>query len=158
MTDLPIDGDLVFIEEALWLLEKRTHKPTYDFAFDTSFACRRPWQRPEPISAVARVGAPHDYEELFRQLTSQGVTLVNSPQQHLNASELPDWYPRIEDITPKSAWFDTPPPSQTVADTVGWPVFVKGARQTSRHDPRSASPTMPANTNNWLTPTAKTQS
>ncbi len=136
MCDLPPGYDLLLVEEAVWLLTQQTNNPAYDFAFDSTFACRRPWQRPGDVTAVARVGAPPDYDGLFSHLADCGITLVNSPRQHLNGSELPEWYPCIADVTPRSAWYDSPPPSSVVADSIGWPVFVKGARQTSRHDPR----------------------
>jgi len=128
--------DLMLAEDAVWLLVQKTGNPAYDFAFDSAFACRRPWSRPDSVTAIARVGAPRDYGALFRELATRGVSLINSPQQHLNGSELPYWYPCLEDVTPRSAWFDEPPEAAMVTDSIGWPVFVKGARQTSRHDPR----------------------
>lgn len=136
MAQLPPGCDLMLLEDAVWLLAKQTNNPAYDFAFDSSFACRRPWERPDDVTAIARVGAPHDYDALFSEMANQNITLVNSPQQHLNGSELPEWYPCIDDVTPKSAWFESPPDSSVVGDSIGWPVFVKGARQTSRHDPQ----------------------
>ncbi|HEY1065335.1 MAG TPA: ATP-grasp domain-containing protein, partial [Pirellulales bacterium] len=51
-------------------------------------------------------------------------------------SELPAWYPQIAELTPRSLWFDTPPSAEVVSESIGWPVFVKGTRQTGRHDPR----------------------
>jgi len=136
MAELPAGCDLMLIEGAVWLLSKQTNNPAYDFAFDSSFACRRPWERSGDVTAIARVGAPLDYDTFFGEMARQNITLVNSPQQHLNGSELPEWYPCIDDVTPKSEWFDTPPDSSVVSDSIGWPVFVKGARQTSRHDPK----------------------
>ncbi|MCP3104035.1 hypothetical protein LZ198_34690 [Myxococcus sp. K15C18031901] len=53
-----------------------------------------------------------------------------SPEQHLLATELPHWYPRL---TPRSVWFDERPDAATVEAALGWPVFVKGERQTRRH-------------------------
>ena len=37
-------------------------------------------------------------------------------------------------MTPRSIWFDAPPAAAAVGDALGWPVFVKGLRQTSRHN------------------------
>jgi hypothetical protein len=136
MCDLPAGYDLVLIDDAVWLITQKTNNPAYDFAFESAIACRRPWHRPDEVVAVARVGAPQDYDAVFNQMNDFKIKLVNSPRQHLNGSELPEWYPCIEDVTPKSVWFDSPPKSCDVADLIGWPVFVKGARQTSRHDPR----------------------
>lgn len=138
MRDLPVGYDLMLIDDTVWILTQKTNNPAYDFAFDSALACRRPWQRPNQVTAVARVGAPQDYNTLFNQMNDCEIKLINSPRQHLNGSELPEWYPCIEDLTPKSAWFDSPPRSGAVAELIGWPVFVKGARQTSRHDPRKS--------------------
>lgn len=125
----------MLVEDVVWLLVQKTNNPAYDFSFDSAFVCRRPWERPDPVMAVARVGAPTDYAQLYMRLVDSNITLVNSPRQHLNGSELPEWYPYLTDLTPKSVWFDGPPHPNVVADSIGWPVFVKGARQTSRHDP-----------------------
>lgn len=126
--------DLLKVEDRLWLLTAATGKGVYDFAFDRFFACRRPYMLPDtPIEVVARAGAWPDYAERYRELEAQGVRLVHSPEQHLLATELPHWYPLLEDLTPRSVWFDTPPDARTVEERLGWPVFLKGARQTSRH-------------------------
>ncbi|WP_233592035.1 ATP-grasp domain-containing protein [Corallococcus sp. AB011P] len=126
--------DLLKVEDRLWLLTAATGKGVYDFAFDRFFACRRPYVLPdESLEVVARAGAWPDYAERYRELEAQGVRLVHSPEQHLLATELPHWYPLLEDLTPRSLWFDTPPDARTVEAQLGWPVFLKGARQTSRH-------------------------
>jgi pimeloyl-ACP methyl ester carboxylesterase len=113
------------------------HAPTgisaYDFSFDRMIACRRPWQRPERIEAVARFGAAPSYPDTWERLESQGIALVNNPAQHRRASELTEWYPLIADWTPRSIWFSACPSASEVARTFDWPVFVKGSRQTSRH-------------------------
>jgi hypothetical protein len=138
MSELPAGCDLFRLEDRVWVLEQHTNNTAYDFAFDSIFACRRPWRRPDRLTAIARVGAPLDYSSFYHQCAGQGVTLINSPTQHQNASELPEWYPCIKDVTPRSSWFESPPEPRVVADVIGWPVFVKGARQTSRHDPAKA--------------------
>lgn len=125
--------DLLFVEELLWMLVSPTGKGIYDFPFDRFFACRRPYQPPERLVAVARAGAWNDYDARYRELQSEGIHLVHSPEQHLLASELPHWYPRLTDLTPRSLWFDEPPEAEAVGRELGWPVFVKGERQTSRH-------------------------
>lgn len=144
MFHLPDDCDLMLVEQAFWLLARQTDNPAYDFPFASAFACRRPWESPSNVTAIARVGAPPDYDALFEELASQGILLINSPAQHRHGSELPHWYPLIDELTPKSAWFDEPPPASAFEDTLGWPVFVKGARQTSRHDPQKSIARDPA--------------
>ncbi|NVJ17904.1 ATP-grasp domain-containing protein [Myxococcus sp. AM010] len=125
--------DLLQVEERLWLLTAQTGQGIYDFAFDRFFACRRPYVLPEPMDVVARVGVWSDYAERFRELADAGIHLVHTPEQHLLATELPHWYPKLTDLTPRSVWFDERPDAETVEHLLGWPVFVKGERQTSRH-------------------------
>lgn len=125
--------ELLLVDEALWLLRSDTGLPIYDFPLDRFLPCRRPWQRPPEVEAVARVGAFEDYTARHRELLGCGIRLVHTPEEHLRCSDLTHWYPLIEDLTPRSFWFDEAPDAGEVGDTLGWPVFVKGARQTSRH-------------------------
>lgn len=125
--------DLLQVEERLWLLTAQTGQGIYDFAFDRFFACRRPYVLPESMEVVARVGVWNDYAERYRELAEAGIRLVHTPEQHLQATELPHWYPKLTDLTPRSVWFDERPDAETVERLLGWPVFVKGERQTSRH-------------------------
>jgi hypothetical protein len=62
------------------------------------------------------------------------VRLIHTPEQYKLASELTEWYPRIQEFTPRSVWFSEPPSPEVVEELFGWPVFVKGSRQTSRHN------------------------
>ncbi len=86
--------------------------PSYDFSLSQFFACRRPWNRPEQITAIGRFGAATNYDELYQQLAADGIFLVHSPEQHLLASELPRWYPLLEGLllsipTPLHPAFDS---------------------------------------------------
>ena len=125
--------DVFLLEDAVWIAAAEVGLPSYDFQFDLYFACRRPWQRPDSINAVGRVGVKADYPELYSRLDSQGIRLINSPEQHQLASESTEWYPRLSDLTPRSLWFDEPPHSSEITRHFDWPVFLKGSRQTSRH-------------------------
>ncbi len=121
------------VDEALWLLRSETGLPAYDFPIDRFFPCRRPWQRPPHIEVLGRVGAFQDYASRYDELLGCGMRLVHTPEEHLRCSDLTLWYPLIEDLTPRSVWFDEAPEAVEVGRMLGWPVFVKGARQTSRH-------------------------
>ena len=125
--------ELLLVDEALWLLRSETGLPAYDFPIDRFFPCRRPWQRPPEVEVVGRVGAFEDYAARYEELLGGGMRLVHTPDEHLRCSDLTQWYPLIEDMTPRSLWFDEVPDAGEVGRTLGWPVFVKGARQTSRH-------------------------
>lgn len=124
--------DLLYVEEALWLAVRSTGLPSYDVAFEQLFACRRPWQRPELVTAVGRFGVSSNYAELYAALAAEGVRLIHTPEQYQLASELPLWYPRLAPWTPRSMWFDAPPPAAEIERHFSWPVFLKSARQTIR--------------------------
>ncbi len=125
--------ELLLVDEALWLLRSETGLPAYDFPIDRFFPCRRPWQRPYEIEVVGKVGAFENYAARYDDLRRCGMRLVHTPEEHLRCSDLTRWYPLIEHMTPRSLWFDEAPEAVEVGRELGWPVFVKGARQTSRH-------------------------
>jgi ATP-grasp domain, R2K clade family 3 len=125
--------ELLLVDETLWLLRSEAGLPAYDFPIDRFFPCRRPWQRPLEVEIVGRVGAFEDYPARFEDLLGSGMRLVHTPEEHRRCSDLTQWYPLIEALTPRSVWFDEAPEAGEIGRTLGWPVFVKGARQTSRH-------------------------
>ena len=125
--------DVFALDGLVWFAVQPNVGPAYDFNFEQFFACRRPYERPDEVVAIGRLGAPSSYQETFCAWLDRGVRLVNSPAQHARASELPAWYPLLDGLTPRSAWFDKPPTAEVVQQSFDWPVFVKGARQTARH-------------------------
>lgn len=127
------DIDVFQIERILWIAEWKTGLPVYDFPFAQMMACRHGRFGLDEISAIARFGAVIDYDALHAELLELGVRLVHSPEQHQLCSELPLWYPILTGLTPESWWFDTPPDARTAGELAGWPLFLKGSRQTSRH-------------------------
>ena len=128
--------ELVLVEDAVFVITVPTDLSIYDFPFARYFACRHPYEPPSGVSAVARVGAVSDYDAFYAAQGERGIALVNDPEQHRRAAELTRWYPALEDITPKSLWFDAAPDPDFVERELGWPIFLKGARQTSRHQKR----------------------
>lgn len=125
--------DLFLLEDAVWVWTRPAGVPIYDFEFDRLMACRRPYDRPGEVVAVARVGAVDDYEASHAALLRDGVRLIHGPEQYLRATRLPRWYPLLADLTPRSLWFEGAPDPKQIEDELGWPIFMKGARQTSRH-------------------------
>jgi len=81
---------------------------------------------------VARIGPFGDYDEVWRATGEHGMQLVHSPEEHRRASQLSEWYPQISDLTPRSRVYDSRPSLHEVEAEFGWPVFMKGNRQTSR--------------------------
>jgi ATP-grasp domain, R2K clade family 3 len=126
--------DVLHLEELLWLVTSPVGLNHYDFDFDRFFACRRPWKRPDSITAIARVGAISDYPRLYDSLEREGVSLIHSPEQYRISSELSGWYPLITDLTPRSMVFSSPPSTTELEAQFEYPVFLKGDRQTSRHN------------------------
>lgn len=129
----PANLDIFLLEDVVWIAAAPTGLPVYDFSFQHFFACRHPWQRPERIFAIGRFGVTTNYEKLYEQLADEGIQLIHSPEQHLLASELTRWYPLLEDLTPRSRWFTEPPTVEEIEETLTWPIFLKGSRQTSKH-------------------------
>lgn len=126
--------DLFLLEGAVWVWTRPVGVSIYDLDFEHLFACRRPWDRPSEVLAVARVGALDDYAASHARLLEEGVRLVHDPEEYLRATRLPRWYPLLEGLTPKSLWFEgTAPDPARIEAELGWPIFMKGARQTSRH-------------------------
>jgi hypothetical protein len=128
--------DLFCLEDGIWLWTRNIGVAIYDFPFERFFACRRSRLASDELEVVARIGAFDDYAGSYAELLEQGLRLVNSPEQHLRATRLPRWYPLLQDLTPKSLWFSTPPDPDLIEAELGWPVFMKGERQTNRHKRR----------------------
>jgi hypothetical protein len=118
--------DFVRLDDTICLLVEPTGIAAYDFDFRAYFPCRSvdPQQPRGAIDVVARIGAIPDYAHFF---------LVNSSEQHQRATRLSHWYPLIADLTPRSKWYAQTPSVPEVEFDFQWPIFIKGARQTSHH-------------------------
>jgi hypothetical protein len=110
----------------------------YDFDFDLYFACDHPVAFGDCEPCVLRIGAIPDYAAAFREKLEWGLRLVNSPEEHSRASELEHWYPLIQDLTPRTLVFDSLPSVREIENSFCWPIFLKGSRQTSKHNPSLA--------------------
>lgn len=125
--------EIILLEETVWLLAESAGLPIYDFNFRQWFHCTSPYERPSNICAVARVGALKDYDRYYLECIEDGIALLHSPEEHLRASQLDKWHPLISDFTPRSVCFKAKPTLSDVKAYFSWPIFMKGARQTSRH-------------------------
>ncbi|CAM4302940.1 ATP-grasp domain-containing protein [Saccharibacillus endophyticus] len=67
---------------------------------------------PEPQSALYRgwMLRPDEYENLYAALLTRNLRLIHTPGQYRHVHYLPESYPKIEDVTPKSMWFPLPTP------------------------------------------------
>ncbi len=129
--------ELLVLEHTLAVLVRATGHAVYDFNFPLHFDNRHPYEPLGGVCTVARVGAIADYPAFYDKCREWGCALVHDPEQHRRAVELPRWYPALESLTPRSLWFEGEPDIDAVERELGWPVFVKGARQTHHHTRRS---------------------
>lgn len=127
--------DLSLIENELAILSRSTGVSAYDFDFGLHFECRHPYRLDREYDGILRVGAPADYAACYREAIELGIRPINDPDQHRIASQIEYWYPSIAEMTPKTRVFDALPEADRVEAEFGWPVFLKGSRQTSKHNP-----------------------
>ena len=125
--------DRFIIRNCLWLVTQPVGVSVYDFDFRAFFDCQTPYQPPEKLAAVARIGAVDDYSDFFARSECDGLELVHTPEEHIRCTTLSEWYPLIRSLTPRSKWYERPPTFSEMEADFGLPVFVKGARQTSKH-------------------------
>ncbi len=123
------------VENKLIVMSEVTGISIYDFDFDLHFACSHPYQFQGEELCILRIGPIADYAAEFEQKNSMGLRLVNLPEEHRRASELECWYPSIHDLTPRTKIYETLPSAGEIEAEFKWPVFLKGSRQTSRHNP-----------------------
>ena len=129
-----MDFVLTHVEKRLWIVQNTIGLSLYDFDFAKHFSCRHPIRIDQPITAIARMGAADIYSDRYTDFANQGINLIHTPEQYELSTLLPNWYPKISDLTPHSRWFDDFPDAGVVDDEFGWPVFIKGERQTTRHN------------------------
>ena len=125
--------DRFIVQDCLWVISRPVGVPSYDFDFRGLLECRTPYDISTDLPGVARVGAISNYPEFFLQSRAMGINLVHSPGDHERCSTLPAWYPLIESDTPRSRWYREVPAFSEIENEFTLPVFIKGARQTSKH-------------------------
>lgn len=128
MNILSLEHERVIVCEAVGVT-------SYDFNFELHFECSHPYIFDDEQPCVLRIGPIEDYAAIYAQMQALGLRPVNSPEQHLRASELAEWYPLIEALTPRTRIFDALPDVASIESQFRWPVFLKGSRQTSKHNP-----------------------
>ena len=126
-------NDRFIVQNCLWVITRPVGVAIYDFDFRGLLDCRTPYDFPSGLPAVARTGAIPNYPEFFDQCQVMGIQLVHSPEDHERCSTLPAWYPLIERDTPRSRWYREIPAFSEIESEFTLPVFIKGARQTSKH-------------------------
>lgn len=123
------------IGRRLFVLSEEVGVSAYDFNFDLHFDCDHPYQIESESLCILRIGPIADYPAVFNEKLEMGLRLVNSPGEHARASELEHWYPVLEGLTPRTQVFDVLPGAEVIERSFQWPIFMKGSRQTSKHNP-----------------------
>lgn len=130
--------NILRLEDKLNIISKPINAPVYDFDFELFFNCKHPICFADNESCVLRIGAIQNYQKEYEEKLSMSLRPINSPEEHALSSELSKWYPLISEFTPRSIWADEFPSVDEIQDKFGWLVFIKGSRQTSKHNPALA--------------------
>ena len=125
--------DFFNLESSIWVADKKVNIPAYDFKFEPLFKVSRP-RIESNVDTICRTGAIRDYTNTYQSFLKYGYKLVNTPEQHTLASELEYWYPIIHKLTPKSKVYNNFPSLKEFYNDFKFPVFIKGNRQTAKHD------------------------
>lgn len=142
-------NNIINIRSSICISVVETHSPVYDFDFRKYFDATPVFEAvAQPL--ILRVGAINDYAQLFHSLQASGLTLINNIDQHNIASLLPHWYPLIAAYTPRSKWYEVLPDVNTIMADFNFPVFIKGERQTNRHQLSSSKASNPQELQNIL--------
>jgi len=118
--------DRFVIQGLLWVISSRGRSFLILFGTPSVFDCRTPYDSPNGIGAIARIGAFDHYTKFFKDFSDAGIDLVNSPEQYQRCTSLPVWYPLISDLTPRSKWYESIPRFEGVKGSFGLPVFCEG--------------------------------
>lgn len=130
---MDLDGlDLFELEGIVAVAAAPVGLASYDFDFRSTFFCRSLIYG-SSRHVIARIGAIDDYEGTFAALEAAGIRLVHDPAQHALAASICGWEPLLRGLTPETLVADELPPVAEIAERFGWPLFIKGDRQTSRH-------------------------
>lgn len=106
---------------------------SYDYNFRNHFECKSVIDSiSNPI--ILRIGAVMDYVATEKEVNDMGCKLAMTYEEHKRASELSNWYPLISDYTPYSKIYNEFPSVEEVLNEFSFPIFVKGNRQTNKHN------------------------
>jgi hypothetical protein len=72
------------------------------------------------------------YSDLYQAAKSHNILLANTPDAHQRIQEFDHAYPFLQGLTPKTAFVITESECAAAIETVGLPVFVKGAVQSRK--------------------------
>ena len=126
-------SDDFYIIGNLAILQKTIGNTGYDFPFRNHFACRSVISgNDKPV--LLRIGAVDDYAGVERLIHEMGMSLLMSEDEHLRCSEIENWFPLLQEKTPFTKVYEFLPPVEVLLESFNFPVFIKGNRQTDRHN------------------------
>lgn len=102
---------------------------------DAALAHIAPLAMPTATFWVGYIPDPARYEAIYAAARARNLRLPNTLAQHLDAQEFPRTYPRIADLTARTAFVASPDAAAlgaAVQAVGGFPVFVKGAVQSRK--------------------------
>ena len=115
------------------ILQRTTGNEVYDFNFRYFFDCKSIVSEVDsPV--LLHIGAVEDYEEMETLIENMGMKLLVSNDDHLLCSTIEKWYPLICEKTPYTKVYDEFPSVDTLLEDFSFPVFIKGNRQTNKHN------------------------
>jgi hypothetical protein len=111
---------------------------------DPARVVRRVPGQAEPITAVYRgwMVTPPQYRALYEALTAKSIRLINDPDQYRHCHYLPECYPIIEPLTPRSIWLSGDLGIDRIMDALApfgdGPVIIKDFVRSRKHEWREA--------------------
>jgi hypothetical protein len=82
-----------------------------------------------PAIWIGYIPTPSHYQAIYAAALEKRVRLLNNPDQHLDSQEFDRAYPRLAELTPVSVTVTSEDQCSEAVQTLGLPVFVKGAVQ-----------------------------
>jgi hypothetical protein len=128
--------ELKLITNAIELLGCKVHHIPPDFeeceTAENALA-HIPQYEPETIGIwVGYIPELERYEAIYTAAQAKGIILINNPLQHQTAMEFDRFYPLLKELTPTSIVISSIEECLKASETLGFPVFVKGAIQSRK--------------------------
>ncbi len=107
---------------------------------DDTQAVRRVPHQPDRVLAIYRgwMVTPPQYGRLYEALSARNIRLINDPEQYRHGHHLPENYPAIRGLTPRSVWvngdLDMERITEALAPFGDVPVIVKDFVKSRKHE------------------------
>lgn len=131
-------ADLAASAEVARLCGCRVYSIPDDFAVcdgaQNALSYLQPYEKETPGVWVGYIPSLSRYEALYEAAREKNILLVNTPTQHQQVMEFDRAYPFLEGLTPKSVTITEPGQCEAAMESLGFPIFVKGAVQSTKAD------------------------